>query len=908
MRPGHLARIALLQATALASLAFAAENRPALTGLVLDPAGAAVPRAQVTLLSPRQSILQSGVTDAEGRFSFPDVPSGSYVLQISARGLAEQRMPLRLHGTAGADVTAHLRLEPLRTELTVTASPGAAESIDSVSQSVNVIGKESVRKRSEAVLAQAAVEEAGLALQRTSPTLAGIYVRGLTGNKVNVFLDGVRYTTSAQRGGINTFLDLTDPSAVESIEVLRGPNSAQYGSDALGGSVQLLSQPPLQAGGQHRAGGVLETHFNSADLASGSNLTASLAADRFAFQINMAGRRVSTLRTGKEKDSHCAITRFLGLDSDALISDRLPDTAFTQYGGAVRVGWAVTPTSYLTGYYIRGQQDGGKRYDQLLGGDGNLVADLRNLMLDLAYFRYEKADLGWLDQFSATYSFNIQREERVNQGGNGNPLAPIQHEYERARAQGLQVLAAKRLWRHHSLSAGGEFYFEGIRTPSFAVGPANHISVVRRGRIPDRAGYRSGGIYLQDAVDVIPGRLGITGSARVSGAWYQALAADSPIVDGKPLWPDDSMTAWDTTFRVGSVWTVRDGLTVFGNVSRGFRAPNMTDLGTYGLTGSGYEVDAPDIAGLGGTVGSSAGSNAVSTGVPVEQVKPESSMSYEAGLRFWNRRFDADVALFTNRIHNTIEKQSLILPPGAVGTNLGGQPVIAQGPTGVVYVPAATNPVLVRANYGEAQIYGIEQTMDWNVRDDLMLGTILTYLHARNVRTGLPPDIEGGTPAPDGYFKIRYQRRNGRIWLEPSVHAASRQERLSSLDLEDRRTGAARSRASIRRFFYNGATVRGLVGPGPDGIHGNSDDVLLVTGETLSQVQNRVLGPGVESAPLFFAVPGYVAFDLRAGIRLGESQDLLFAFTNIGDRNYRGISWGLDAAGRSLSFSYRIRL
>jgi hemoglobin/transferrin/lactoferrin receptor protein len=298
----------------------------------------------------------------------------------------------------------------------------------------------------------------------------------------------------------------------------------------------------------------------------------------------------------------------------------------------------------------------------------------------------------------------------------------------------------------------------------------------------------------------------------------------------------------------------------------------------------------------------------VSTGVPVEQLKPESSMSYEAGLRFWNRRFDADVALFTNRIHNTIEKQSLILPPGAVGTNLGGQPVIAQGTTGVVYVPAATNPVLVRANYGEAQIYGIEQTMDWSVRDDLVLGTILTYLRARNTRTGLPPDIEGGTPAPDGYFKMRYQRRNGRIWLEPSVHAASRQERLSSLDLEDRRTGAARSRASIRRFFYNGATVRGLVGPGPDGIHGNSDDVLLVTGETLSQVQNRVLGPGVESAPLFLAVPGYVAFDLRAGIRLGENQDLLFAFTNIGDRNYRGISWGLDAAGRSLSFSYRIRL
>ena len=184
-------------------------------------------------LSPRQSALQSAITDPEGRFSFPEVPAGSYVLHVSAMGLAEQRMPLRVQGPGATNVTADLQLMPLRTELTVTASPGSAESVESIHQSVNVIEKEAIRERTEAVLAQSAAEETGLALQRTSPTLAGIYIRGLTGNKVNVFVDGVRYTTSAQRGGINTFLDLMDPSAVQSIEVLRGPNSAQYGSDAI---------------------------------------------------------------------------------------------------------------------------------------------------------------------------------------------------------------------------------------------------------------------------------------------------------------------------------------------------------------------------------------------------------------------------------------------------------------------------------------------------------------------------------------------------------------------------------------------------------------------------------------------------------------------------------------------------
>ena len=119
-------------------------------------------------------------------------------------------------------------------------------------QPVNVIDAEQISIRSRSVVAQAVAEETGVHLLRTSPTVAGIYVRGLTGNKVNVFVDGVRYSTSAQRGGINTFLDLVEPTTLQGIEVLRGPSSAQYGSDALGGSVQFLPQTPSFSSGSGR--------------------------------------------------------------------------------------------------------------------------------------------------------------------------------------------------------------------------------------------------------------------------------------------------------------------------------------------------------------------------------------------------------------------------------------------------------------------------------------------------------------------------------------------------------------------------------------------------------------------------------------------------------------------------------
>ena len=101
--------------------------------------------------------------------------------------------------------------------------------------------------------------------------------------------------------------------------------------------------------------------------------------------------------------------------------------------------------------------------------------------------------------------------------------------------------------------------------------------------------------------------------------------------------------------------------------------------------------------------------------------------------------------------------------------------------------------------------------------------------------------------------------------------------------------------------------MRGFVGPGPDGLAGTADDILFATGETLAQIQDRVLGAGVNSSSLYTAVPGYVTFNLRGGVRLGEKCEMQADFENIGDRNYRGISWGIDAPGRNLFLRFNVR-
>jgi len=254
----------------LSSVAAWGQSGFAVAGVVRDSLGAAVVGAEVRLVNAQQVILGSARTDGQGRFAFAGVPRGSYLLAARLKGFAEQRLAIRVHQSGLENLEVTLEPEPVYQQVTVTAHPGLIEDTPSLAQPVSVVTARKVEERAKTVIAQVANEEAGVHLQRTSPSIAGVFVRGLTGNKVNIFLDGVRYSTSAARGGINTFLDLVEPSNVEAVEILRGPYSAQYGSGGIGGSVQLLSAVPGFSAAGARLAGKLATFFNSADAGFGS--------------------------------------------------------------------------------------------------------------------------------------------------------------------------------------------------------------------------------------------------------------------------------------------------------------------------------------------------------------------------------------------------------------------------------------------------------------------------------------------------------------------------------------------------------------------------------------------------------------------------------------------------------------
>ncbi|MDX2039685.1 MAG: TonB-dependent receptor [Acidobacteriota bacterium] len=873
-----------------------------LIGVVKDESGKSVAQASVSLLNVRQALVASTRTDEQGQFKLASIAAGTYELLVSSKGFESRRRAVSLPRDSVSPLEIKLGLPLLVAEVTVTAETGSVQDKDQVVQQVNVITEDNIAQRATAVLAQVADEEVGISLQRTSPTIGSVLVRGLT--EVGVFVDGVRYTNSTQRGGINTFFNLNDPSNLRSVEVLRGPNTAQYGSDSLGGTAQLLTRQPQFGFAKPETHGELNTYFTSADLSFGSNALLTYGTERFGVLTNLIGRRVNTLRPGGGIDSHSAITRFLGLPSD-ILGTRLTDTAFTQFGGSFKLAYAPTNDQQFTLNYQRSQQDGGKRYDQTLGGDGNLIAELRNLMLDFLYGRYSKQGVGFFDNFMTTISYNSQREERVNQGGNGNPAAAITHDKERTSSYGFSFSLDKQSWNRNSFLFGGDIYYDKVNAPSFSVDPLTNAVALVRPRVPNGSRYILAGLFAQDGHELIRNHLRVSGALRYNVGSYRARAEDAPRVNGQPLFPNDSLRVGDFSGRIGVVGTLAKGLSLAFNFSRGFRAPNITSLGSTGLVGVGYQVATSDVLGLNATLGSTADDRAVNTNIAVEPLKSETSNNYEFSLRFRNSRIDTDLTGFIIDYANTIVRQTLILPQGAVGKVLGSQTIERQNANGAVFVPLSTSPVLVQANLGGTRLQGVEYTLNFRITNAWSFGGNYSYVYAEDRATGAPPNLGGGGIPPQmGFLRLRYQPAKSNYWIEAYTNLAGRQDRLSTLDLADRRTGATRSRAAIQNFFRRGACVRGITTPGTNGQCNSAGGTLKVTGETLAQVQTRLLGT-MDSAPLFTAIPGYGLVNLRGGFRFDDRSKISIDLENIADKSHRAPGWGVDGPGISLTVRYQ---
>jgi outer membrane receptor protein involved in Fe transport len=850
-----------------------------LTGIVYDQQRAAIPRAEITITcgTERRVIQTSDV----GQFSAAGLPAGLCTIVATAPLFESETIRLSLSGQANVAVI--LRVRSVESDVTVTAHRGVLQETVDVPRAISTTTRADIDARPYHLLPQVLREEPGVLVQQTTTAQASPIIRGFTGQSNVYLVDGVRLNTSAWRTGPSQYFSWLAPDAVERLEIVRGAGSVQYGSDALGGSVNVLSSMPSFSAGGLRVGGGVDAVVGSADTSGGGSVNLTVQAPRVAFRLGLDVRDVNDLRPGRSRDSHAAVTRFLGLPSDA-ISTRLEETSYRQGGGfatgSIRAGDRATVNTV----FVHQDQTGASRYDRIYGGDGLHRSGFDPQTLDFLSVRYRRHGFAGFDEVSATGSLNRQADGRFEQT---RPTAVLDAQRAVTTAYGYQADAQRRLGASHRFSVGAEVYDESIEASREQTDPRTGAAVPLRPDIPDGTGYATFGVFAQDTFAVIPNQLTLQGGIRYGRFAFSTTADPAFGVT------DESVVTNAVTFDAGTVVRLTRQLHFTFAVSRGFRAANAADLGAVGLTGGGgFEIAPATAAGLGGEVGSTSATGAVSTGREVPQLGPEVAYTYEPGLKFQSRRLSASFSVFDIEYIDAIQRRAVVFPSGIVGTVISGFTVVRQDSPGLAYIAEDQRPIGTRVNIDRARIRGfdIEGTYRLSAR-----WRARAYYSMSNgeLSTG---EFMRRMPPPLGAASLRWSADDERWWLEGLLTFAQEQRRLNPGDITDARIGASRTRAAIANYFNGTATDLGLVVGG----------VLVATGENLAAVQNRVLGTAA-SAPLYTSQAGFAVLGLRAAWRFSPQVEAVVIGENLTDRNYRLMGSGVDAPGANVQVRLRYR-
>ena len=215
-------------------------------GRVTDAQGAGLPGASVTLYARERTQLRfSTTTDAAGAYRFERLAAGAYLVEAEAEGFAHsaaREVTVAREGTTTLDV--HLEVAGVRAEVVVTAAD-SAQTVDEVSKAINVIGRGEIEERDEATIADALRTVPGLRVQQLGGpgALTSIKMRGLRSQDTALLIDGLRFRDpTAPQGDASGFLSDFVIADTGRIEILRGSGSSLYGTNAIGGVVNVVTE------------------------------------------------------------------------------------------------------------------------------------------------------------------------------------------------------------------------------------------------------------------------------------------------------------------------------------------------------------------------------------------------------------------------------------------------------------------------------------------------------------------------------------------------------------------------------------------------------------------------------------------------------------------------------------------
>ena len=535
-----LIRTSRVRAVPLAALLVVLAATPALAdtlrGRVVDPDGRGVPGAQVSVTGATATPLVVAA-DASGAFTIDGLPAGARVeVQAWAPGLAA---PVRRVEVSDTPVDLQLAVTAVREALTVTASH-VDTPLSGLADSVTVLTREDLDARQVTTLGDALRLVSGFTVARNGGpgAVTSVFPRGGESDYTLVLVDGVRM--NAFGGGLD--LSQVPIGGAERIEIVRGPQSALYGSDAIGGVVQVVTP---------RGGPAVLDALAEAGGRDTRRAAATMRGSRGAWQGAVSAQHM--------RDE--GFTGTAAADGSVVSNDdsRLSDVS-------LGVGWRADSGTdlFATVRYVDSDRGAPGPYGSNPAGNFSGVDRIARSLT-----QQRSAAVRWLQPLGAAASRVRLRAEADVADFDLKYRAAFGSEGETARAHGrLQADAA--LTTTLSASAGGEWIGErGRSTYIVASGAAVPVERAVWAGFAEARWQPLAGIW-------------VTAGARASRITRQSLAGDPAAFSPRPAFADDTVVAVNP--KLTAAWTiVPEGVSgtstkVRAAAGTGIRPPDAFDI------------------------------------------------------------------------------------------------------------------------------------------------------------------------------------------------------------------------------------------------------------------------------------------------------------------------------------------
>ncbi|MGD2046661.1 MAG: TonB-dependent receptor [Gemmatimonadota bacterium] len=510
-------------------------------GRVVDESdGRSLAGSQVSVMGLRQS----AITHGDGSFHLPGMRPGNYVLTVERLGYRTEAVLVTV-SEQSAFVTVRLTATPFEIPgLVVTGALSERESQD-VLRPVDVVSGDELQRQLQATVASTLTREPGVSATSVGPATARPVIRGLSGDRVLMLEDGTRVGDVSNEGADHA--TALDPSSARRIEVVRGPAALLYGSNALGGVINVIRDEVPSTIPHHVTGEFTVQGQSVSDAYAGSGSMLAPLSDHVPFRLEATGRKASDLATPV---------------------GALQNTQIETWSASAGSGY-VGDWGYLGGSFRLYRNDYGIPGDEGVGFEDGVRIKMRRTAAKLQ--GAVDRNVGPFESLDFNSTYITYKHDEIEPGA------------EPETAFDLQTVSGDVLARHGEIGpfSSGAFGARGS-FEDFAYGGEVSTTDTRR---------YTGAAYLFEELELDPIR--IEGGVRYDWVHVVPLVEDASA----PIGFIRDRTFHSASGSLGVLYHVGGGVTLGTSVARAFRTPDILELFSDGahLAAYSYEIGNPDL-------------------------------------------------------------------------------------------------------------------------------------------------------------------------------------------------------------------------------------------------------------------------------------------------------------------------